>query len=253
MRFLLTNDDGIRASGLAALERTVAGLGEVHVVAPDRERSGSGHSLTLDQPLRLASLDATHHAVSGTPTDAVLLAVEKLLPQRPDWVLSGINHGPNMGEDVTYSGTVAAAIEATILGIPAIAISLVGREGLLFDAIQPLLRPLLQALLRFPLGRNRLLNVNIPNLPAERIRGVRVTRLGSRQYLDSVVEQQDPRGRRYYWVGGTGPEWAEDSHSDASAVRQDYVSVTPLMIDLTDYRALVELEAFVETWQSPPS
>lgn len=253
MRFLLTNDDGIRATGLAVLERAVIGLGDIRVVAPDRERSGAGHSLTLDHPLRIASLDDTHHAVSGTPTDAVLLAVEKLLPEKPDWVLSGINHGPNMGEDVTYSGTVAAAIEATILGIPAIALSVVGREGLLFDALQPVLRNVIETLLRFPLGRNRLLNVNIPNLPAEQIRGVRVTRLGSRQYHDSVVEQRDPRGRNYYWVGGSGPEWAEDSHSDASAVRQGFVSVTPLLVDLTDYRALVELEAFVEAWQSPPN
>jgi 5'-nucleotidase len=252
MRFLLTNDDGIRATGLAALERAVHGLGDIRVVAPDRERSGAGHSLTLDHPLRVATIDATHHAVSGTPTDAVLLAVEKLLPDRPDWVLSGINHGPNMGEDVTYSGTVAAAIEATILGIPAIAISVAGRDNLQFEPLQPLVRSLVQTLLDFPLGRNRLLNVNLPNLPPSAIRGVRVTRLGSRQYIDSVVEQQDPRGRSYYWVGGTGPEWAEDGHSDASAVQQGFVSVTPLLVDLTDYRALVELEAFVESWQSRP-
>lgn len=253
MRFLLTNDDGIRATGLAVLERVVTGLGDIHVVAPDRERSGAGHSLTLDHPLRVATLDDSHRAVSGTPTDAVLLAVERLLPARPDWVLSGINHGPNMGEDVTYSGTVAAAIEATILGIPAIALSLVAREGLLFDVLQPLLRRIIETLLQFPLGRSRLLNVNIPNLPPEHIRGVRVTRLGSRQYHDSVVEQRDPRGRAYYWVGGTGPEWAADTHSDAWAVQQGFVSVTPLLVDLTDYRALVELEGFVEAWQSRPT
>ncbi len=249
MRFLLTNDDGIRASGLAALERTLEGLGDIQVVAPDRERSGAGHSLTLDHPLRVAQIDATHHAVTGTPTDAVLLAIEKLLPERPDWVVSGINHGPNMGEDVTYSGTVAAAIEATILGIPALAVSLVGREGLRFEAVQPTLRRLIETLLHFPLGRNRLLNINIPNLPAEELRGVRITRLGSRVYRDSVVEQRDPRGRCYYWIGGGGPEWSDDSHADAHAVQQGYISVTPLMIDTTDYRSLVELEAFVETWR----
>ena len=249
MRFLLTNDDGIRASGLATLERAIAGLGDVVVVAPDRERSGAGHSLTLDAPIRVAQIDATHYAVTGTPTDAVLLALEKLLPQRPDWVISGINHGPNMGEDVTYSGTVSAAFEATILGIPAIAMSLVGREELRFDDAQTSVRRLLDWLLKFPLGRSRLLNVNIPNLPASEIRGVRVTRLGSRQYLDSVVQHQDPRGRHYYWIGGTGPEWSPDKHSDAFAVHEGYISVTPLMIDLTDYRSIVELEAFVDQWR----
>lgn len=249
MRFLLTNDDGIRATGLAALERTISGLGDIEVVAPDREQSGSGHSLTLQHPLRVAEVDANHRAVSGTPTDAVLLAVESLLAERPDWVLSGINHGPNMGEDVTYSGTVSAAMEATILGIPAMAVSLVGRGELLFDETQPTLRRVIESLLQFPLGRNQLLNVNVPNLPADRIRGVRVTRLGSRQYLDSVVEQKDPRGRSLYWIGGGGPEWTEDKQSDAYAVQQGYVSVTPLMVDMTDYRGIVELEAFVEQWQ----
>jgi 5'-nucleotidase len=249
MRFLLTNDDGIRATGLAALERTITGLGDIDVVAPDREQSGSGHSLTLHHPLRVVEVDANHRAVAGTPTDAVLLAVESLLPQRPDWVLSGINHGPNMGEDITYSGTVSAAMEATILGIPAIAVSLVGRGELLFDEIQPTLRRVLESLLQFPLGRNQLLNVNVPNLPGEQIRGIRVTRLGSRQYSDSVVAQQDPRGRNIYWIGGSGPEWSQDKQSDAFAIQEGYVSVTPLLVDMTDYRAIVELEAFVEQWQ----
>jgi 5'-nucleotidase len=248
MRFLLTNDDGIRASGLAALERALDGLGTVHVVAPDRERSGAGHSLTLHQPLRAARIDATHHAVSGTPTDAVLLAIETLLPERPDFVISGINHGPNMGEDVTYSGTVAAAMEATILGIPAIAVSLAGRDEFQFEALQPLVRRLVESLLPFKLGRNRLLNVNIPNRRPEEIRGVRVTRLGSRHYPDSVVPQTDPRGRPYYWIGGGGPEWAHDERSDASAITEGYVSVTPLLIDMTDYRAMVDLEELIQKW-----
>ncbi len=248
MRFLLTNDDGIRATGLAALERSLRGLGDVDVVAPDRERSGAGHSLTLHQPLRVAQVDANHHAVSGTPTDAVLLAMETLLEQRPDWVISGINHGPNMGEDVTYSGTVAAAMEATILGVRALAISLAGRDKFDFEPFEPLVRRIVETLLKFPLGKNQLLNVNIPNHPPHEIRGMRVTRLGSRQYLDAVVEQKDPRGRSYYWIGGGGPEWAADKQSDAFAVEEGYISVTPLLIDLTDYRALVELEAFVDQW-----
>jgi 5'-nucleotidase len=249
MRFLLTNDDGIRARGLASLERTLSGLGHVDVVAPDRERSGAGHSLTLHQPLRVAEIDATHVAVSGTPTDAVLLAMETLLPERPDWVISGINHGPNMGEDVTYSGTVSAAVEATILGVPAIAVSVAGRDEFDFDALEATVRRLLETLMGFPLEKNQLLNVNIPNRPPDEIRGVRVTRLGSRQYTDSVVEQKDPRGRSYYWIGGGGPEWMADKQSDAFAVQEGYISVTPLLIDLTDYRALVDLEAFVGQWQ----
>ena len=249
MRFLLTNDDGIRATGLAALERALTKLGTIDVVAPDRERSGAGHSLTLHQPLRVAQIDATHHAVSGTPTDAVLLAMETLLAERPDWVISGINHGPNMGEDVTYSGTVSAAIEATILGVPAIAVSVAGRDTFHFDALEPTVARLVEQLMKFPMGKNQLLNVNIPNRPPDEIRGTRVTRLGSREYIDAVVEQKDPRGRSYYWIGGGGPEWAPDTQSDAFAVQEGFISVTPLHIDLTDYRALVELEAFVERWQ----
>jgi len=246
MRILLTNDDGIRAAGLAALERTVAGLGDIDVVAPDRERSAAGHSLTIDRPLRATQHDAHHWAVTGTPTDSVLLAIETLLPERPDWVISGINHGPNMGEDVTYSGTVAAAMEACILGIPAIAVSLAARTEHQFESLRPVLRALIEKLVRFPLGPRQLLNVNMPNLPAESVRGVRVTRLGSRIYRDAVVPRKDPRGRDYYWIGGTGPEWAPDERSDAHAVREGYISVTPLWTDLTHYQALVDLEGHFE-------
>jgi 5'-nucleotidase len=248
VRILLSNDDGIRATGLAALERAVDGLGHVDVVAPDRERSASGHSLTLTHPLRAVRLDDRHWAVSGTPTDAVLLALETLLPERPDWIISGINHGPNMGEDVTYSGTVAAAMEGAILGIPSIAVSLAGRGELLFDALREPLRALLEKLLRFPLARNQLLNVNLPNRPAAEVRGVRATRLGSRVYRDAVNVRQDPRGRDYYWIGGSGPEWAADERSDAHAVEQGWISVTPLSADLTHYQALVDLEAHFERW-----
>ena len=248
MRLLLTNDDGIRATGLATLERAVEGLGEICVVAPDRERSASGHSLTLEHPLRVAQVDSRHWAVNGTPTDAVLLAFETLLPEKPDWVISGVNHGPNMGEDVTYSGTVAAAIEATILGIPAIAVSLAGRGELLFDEVVPTLRRLVERLVKYPLGKLQFLNVNIPNLPASQVKGVRVARLGSRRYVDTVVPKQDPRGRDYYWIGGKGPEWAPDERSDAHAVHEGWVAVTPCLVDMTDYRALVEMEAVFARW-----
>jgi 5'-nucleotidase len=248
LKFLLTNDDGIRATGLAALERAVTGLGDLQVVAPDRERSASGHSLTLEHPLRVASHGPGRWSVTGTPTDAVLLAVETLLPERPAWVLSGINHGPNMGEDVTYSGTVAAAIEACIFGIPSIAVSLAGRGELLFDEAVPVLRRVLATLLRCRLEPLQLLNVNLPNRPAAAVRGVRVTRLGSRRYHDSVVPRQDPRGRDYYWIGGTGPVWVPDERSDAQAIEEGYVSVTPLRADMTDDRALADLEGLFGSW-----
>jgi 5'-nucleotidase len=248
VRILISNDDGIRATGIAALERTLEGLGHLDVVAPDRERSAAGHSLTLTQPLRVARLDDRHWAVSGTPTDAVMLAIETLLPERPDWIVSGINHGANMGEDVTYSGTVAAAMEGAILGIPAIAVSLAGRGELLFDEIQAPLRVLIERLVRFPLARNQLLNINLPNRRGAEIRGVRATRLGSRVYHNAVVARQDPQGRDYYWIGGTGPQWADDERSDAHAVAQGYISVTPLSADLTHYQALVDLEAHFDRW-----
>ncbi len=249
MRILLSNDDGIRAPGLAALERTLEGLGHIDVVAPDRERSASGHSLTLTQPLRVTKHDDRHWSVSGTPTDAVLLALEKLLPARPDWIVSGINHGPNMGEDVTYSGTVAAAMEGAILGIPSIAVSMAARGELLFEELRPPLRTLLERLMQYPLARNQLLNVNLPNVPTAQVRGVRATRLGSRVYRDAVVARQDPQGRDYYWVGGTGPDWVNDERSDAYAVAHGFISVTPLSTDLTHYQALVDLEAHFDRWQ----
>jgi len=248
MRFLLSNDDGIQATGIAALERVLSHYGDVDVVAPDRERSGAGHSLTLHHPLRVAEISPGHWAVSGTPTDSVLLAIEELLPERPDWVFSGINHGPNMGEDVTYSGTVAAAMEGTILGLPSVALSLGGHSAFQFEALQETLERLVGVLLRFPLEAGQLLNVNVPNLPPEKIQGVRVTRLGSRQYHDAVVRQKDPRGRNYYWIGGSGPEWARDERSDAFAIEEGYVSVTPLRLDMTDYKAIVELENLFEQW-----
>jgi 5'-nucleotidase len=153
-----------------------------------------------------------------------------------------------MGEDVTYSGTVAAAMEGTILGLPSVALSLGGRTGFDFAALHDTLKRLVAKLLRFPLEANQLLNVNVPNLPPEQIRGVRVTRLGSRQYHDAVVRQQDPRGRDYFWIGGTGPEWSRDERSDAFAIEEGFISVTPLRLDMTDYKAIVDLENLFEQW-----
>ncbi|MFL5574415.1 MAG: 5'/3'-nucleotidase SurE [Gemmatimonadaceae bacterium] len=243
MRLLCTNDDGILAVGLECLVRAAEPLGEITVVAPDREQSATSHSLTLHHPVRPIKHSEHRWQVDGTPTDCVMLAVEGLMPERPDFVLSGINHGSNMGEDVLYSGTVAAAMEGLMLGIPSIAVSYAGGDlradpsGLL-QAIEPLGRLLqhLTSLERFP--RDTLLNVNIPPLPGERIRGVRLTRLGRRVYSNSLTPMKDPWGREIFWIGGGSASWHGEGDSDFQAIRDGYISVTPLHLDLTHFDML---------------
>lgn len=243
MRLLLSNDDGILAHGLDCLVRAAEPLGEVFVVAPDREQSATSHSLTLHYPLRPVRRGERRWQVDGTPTDCVMLAVEALLPERPDFVLSGINHGQNMGEDVLYSGTVAAAMEGLALGIPSIAISFAGgdlRADLSHleqqvEVLTPLLRHL-TALERFP--ANTLLNVNLPPVPAGEIKGVRLTRLGRRVYSNSLQAMHDPWGREIYWIGGGSATWAGPEDSDFRAIQEGYVSVTPLHLDLTHHDIL---------------
>ncbi|MBX6333555.1 MAG: 5'/3'-nucleotidase SurE [Gemmatimonadaceae bacterium] len=243
MHLLCTNDDGILAHGLECLVRAASTLGEVTVVAPDREQSATSHSLTLHHPIRPVARGERRYQVDGTPTDCVMLAVEALMPQRPDFVLSGINHGHNMGEDVLYSGTVAAAMEGVTLGIPAIAISFAGGElqadpSLLDDQV-PVVAHLLAHLTGLTnIPRDTLLNINLPPLPAAEIKGVRLTRLGRRVYSDSLVRMQDPRGREIYWIGGGSAEWSGGADSDFRAVREGYISVTPLSLDLTHTRML---------------
>ena len=245
MRLLCTNDDGILAFGLDCLVRAAEPLGEVTVVAPDREQSATSHSLTLHHPIRPVTRGERRYQVDGTPTDCVMLAVEALMPERPDFVLSGINHGHNMGEDVLYSGTVAAAMEGVTLGIPAIALSFAGGElkadpALLADQVDTVSRLLghLTALHNIP--RDTLLNINLPPLPSREIAGVRLTRLGRRVYSDSLVRMHDPRGREIYWIGGGSAEWSGGEDSDFQAVRQGFISVTPLSLDLTDTRMLAD-------------
>lgn len=249
MLILCTNDDGYRATGLRVLSRAAAGLGRVEIVAPDREQSASSHSLTMHFPLRAHRLGEETHAIDGTPTDCVALAVGELLDGRPDVVLSGINHGPNMGEDVLYSGTVAGAMEATILGIPAIAFSFAGRDPSMIPGYEPLLERLLPQLVRqdrFP--PETLLNVNLPPIPPEEVRGVLVTRLGRRVYTDSITRALDPNGREYFWIGGGGVEWRADEGTDFWAVNEGFISVTPLHLDLTNFKLLSE----VERWELQP-
>lgn len=238
MRILCTNDDGIHAVGLSVLADAARRLGHVQVVAPDRQQSASSHSLTLGRPLRATRTDGGDHVIDGTPTDCVLVAVNMLLDERPDFVLSGVNHGPNMGEDVLYSGTVAAAMEGTILGIPSIAISFTG-DGVRIPEYGEMLSSLLESLLgqnEFP--EETFFNINIPDLPAEQIGGVRITQLGRRTYSDSLTRSSDPIGQEYFWIGGGRSHWSGGDESDFRAVEAGRISVTPLHLDLTNYRLL---------------
>jgi 5'-nucleotidase len=241
---LITNDDGIEAYGLRVLAENVAALPglRVTVVAPSDQQSASSHSLTLAAPLRIIEHGPGRYAVTGTPTDAVLMAIERILADDPpDIVLSGINHGPNMGEDVLYSGTVAAAMEGAVLEIPSCALSLATWHPTDFSGAAAFVRRALPEILAFPLVRNSMLNINIPDGDERSIRGVKVAKLGSRVYHDVITDQVDPRGRPYYWIGGRGPTWRDVENTDYAAVQAGYVSVTPLIIDLTHDRLLAEM------------
>jgi len=233
---VLTNDDGVHAPGLAALEKALAELGEVYVVAPEREQSACGHALTLHRPLRALQMGERRFAVNGTPSDCVNMAVLGFLPETPVLVVSGINHGANLGDDVTYSGTVAAAMEGTILGVPSIAVSLL--DGGDFEVAGRVARLVAMRVLVGGLPGNTLLNVNVPLRPP---RGIRMTRLGHRVYKEKIVEQTDPRGRSHYWIGGGEARWDDLEGTDMGAVHDGYVSLTPLHLDLTNHRALVQL------------
>jgi 5'-nucleotidase len=243
MYILCTNDDGYLASGLGVLASAARVLGEVHVVAPDREQSATSHSLTMHFPLRAKLVREGMHHVDGTPTDCVALAVGALLERRPDLVLSGVNHGPNMGEDVLYSGTVAGAMEATILGIPAVAVSYAGRDAAQLEGYGPLLQRLLPQLVgRGEWPAETLLNVNLPPVDPAAVKGVRVTRLARRVYLDSLTRARDPNGREYFWIGGGEVEWSAPEGTDFHAIDHGYVSVTPLHLDLTNHALLADVE-----------
>ncbi|MBP6772261.1 MAG: 5'/3'-nucleotidase SurE [Gemmatimonadaceae bacterium] len=252
MRILLSNDDGILAKGLSVLERACEPLGELYVVAPDREQSATSHSLTLHHPLRPVQLGERRWQVDGTPTDCVMLACEALLDVRPDFVISGINHGPNMGEDVLYSGTVAAAMEGLALGIPSIAVSFAGsvlRADALLETQVDVLRALLKRLITLPVfPADTLLNVNLPAVTADQVRGSRLTRLGRRVFSDSISRMKDPWGRDILWIGGGSVEWSGPDDSDFRAVHDGYISVTPLHLDLTHNHIL---DTAMDWWQAP--
>jgi 5'-nucleotidase len=236
MRILLSNDDGVVAPGIAALERVLSTFAEVVVVAPDRDRSGASNSLTLDAPLRVVQLENGYYRVNGTPTDCVHLALTGLLEFEPDLVISGINNGANLGDDVLYSGTVAAAMEGRFLGLPAIAVSLAGQVH--YETAAAVALRLVRQLARSGLPADTILNVNVPDLPAAELTGLAATRLGNRHRAEATVKGTDPRGKQIYWIGPAGNEQDAGPGTDFHAVREGSVSVTPIGVDLTRHHAL---------------
>ena len=239
MNILISNDDGILARGLAVLGEVCASLGQVTVVAPDREQSGTSHSLTLHRPVRATRRADGAFQVDGTPTDCVLLAIDMLMPEKPDFVLSGINHGQNMGEDVFYSGTVAAAMEGLVAGIPSIAVSCAGSDLDLLATHKEGLHALLRRIVDvkdFP--TETLLNINLPAIPGDEVKGVKVTHLGSRVFSEEIALMKDPWGKDIYWIGGGRITWTGDADSDFRATSDGYISVTPLHMDMTNYDLL---------------
>lgn len=245
MRILVSNDDGVHAEGIRALSEALAACGEVIVVAPDRNRSGASHSLTLEVPLRVTRIAETgYHAVKGTPTDCVHLAVNELVRPEPDMVVAGINHGANLGDDVIYSGTVAAATEGRHLGFPSLAISLVGKTH--FATAAHYAAQLVRGMMVHPLPADQILNVNVPDLPLDQIKGIRVTRLGNRHRAESVICSEDPRGQPIYWIGPPGSQQDAGEGTDFAAIEQGYVSITPLTIDMTAYSSLAGLGAWLD-------
>lgn len=241
MKILVSNDDGYRARGLRALAAALGEIAEVTVVAPDRNRSGASNSLTLESPLRVRHESERLLSVNGTPTDCVHLALTGLLEEEPDMVVSGINHGPNLGDDVLYSGTVAAAMEGRFLGLPALALSMAGEPARHFETGARVATELVQRLGNSALPADTILNVNIPDLAYGDLRGFRATRLGHRHRAEAAFEARDPRNRKIYWIGPAGPEQDAGPGTDFEAVNSGYVSVTPLQVDLTRYVALDEV------------
>jgi 5'-nucleotidase len=246
MHLLISNDDGITARGIQVLSDRMEAFGKVTIVAPDQNRSGASNSLTLDAPVRLRETGDGRYSVSGTPTDCVHIALTGLLEKDPDMVISGINAGANLGDDVIYSGTVAAAMEGRFLGLPAIAVSLVFYDrpenyGTAAEAVALLV----ERLRKDPLPADTILNINVPDLPQAEINGFEVTRLGHRHRAEPVIKATDPRGRPMYWIGPAGPEQDAGPGTDFDAIRRGYISITPIHVDLTRYQALEQVSGWV--------
>lgn len=244
MRILLSNDDGVQAQGLNILAEALKEMAELDVIAPDRDRSGASNSLTLD-PLRPQKLRNGYISLEGTPTDCVHLALTGFLEHKPDMVVSGINEGPNLGDDVIYSGTVAAAMEGRIFGIPSLAISLVKREALNYQTAAIIAKQLIEQLSHDPLPATTILNVNVPDVPLDQLRGFEVTRLGTRHNAEPIIKATDPRNKTIYWVGPVGPEQDAGPGTDFHAVNSGYVSITPLQVDLTNYTTFEQVSKWV--------
>lgn len=242
MRILISNDDGYLAPGIQVLAKALEAVADITVVAPDRNRSASSHSLTLTRPLHVADHKNGFKSVDGTPSDCVHLAITGLMKDnQPDMVISGINDGPNLGDDVLYSGTVAAATEGRFLGFPAIAVSMGGFNPWNFESAGIAVVKLVESLLKQPLNHDTILNVNVPDLPWGQIKGFKATRLGNRHKAEDVIIGSDPRGEDIFWVGPPGPEQDAGEGTDFHALREGYVSVTPLQIDLTRYESMADL------------
>lgn len=247
MHVLISNDDGVDAPGIRVLAETLGRLGRVTIFAPDRDRSGASNSLTLDQPIRVTEIEPGIHRVAGTPTDCVHLALCGLLDDDPDLVVSGINNAANLGDDVIYSGTVAAAMEGRYLGLPAIAVSLCSRDHQPenFETAARAVMLLMERLLVDPLPADTILNVNVPDRPWDEIEGFEVTRLGHRHRAEPCLAQIDPRGRPVYWIGPAGPEQDAGPGTDFDAVRRGFVSITPIHVDLTRYQAMEKVAGWI--------
>ena len=244
-RILVTNDDGIYSEGLRKLAQVCRDLGEVTIVAPDREQSAASHALTLNRPLRMLEVEQNEWIVDGTPSDCVNLAVLKLMKEsRPDLIVSGINFGPNLGDDVTYSGTISAAFEGSLLNIPSIAFSALVGKHFSFDRCAAFAKELIRVALTDHRDPRVILNVNFP---VSDFQGVKVAKLGKRIYSEGVIERLDPRGRKYYWIGGEPPVWHPGEGTDFEAIQAGYVSITPLHLDLTDHASLPRLKHLEET------
>jgi len=242
---LVTNDDGIHSMGIIALFKAMKEVGDAYIVAPDRERSAVSHSLTLHRPLKVEEIREHVYAVNGTPTDCVAIGANKILPEKPSLIVSGINKGGNIGDDVTYSGTVSAAIEGTIMGIPSFAVSVIGEKNFHFETASHYATEVARYILERSLPYDTLLNVNLPNVNKESIKGIKFTRQGRRVYDNAVQETFDPRGEKHFWIGGGTPYWEHGEDTDVQAVQQGYVSITPIHLDLTNYEALKFLN---NTW-----
>ena len=247
MRILLSNDDGYQARGLRTLADGLMDLAEVTIVAPDRNRSGASNSLTLDSPLRVEQAEANVYYVNGTPTDCVHLAITGLLDDEPDMVVSGINHGANLGDDVLYSGTVAAAMEGRFLGLPALAVSLVLDSGKNFGTAVSVIRQCVSRMKDDPLPGDTILNINVPDLPESSLRGIKSTRLGFRHKSEPVIQTRDPKDMPIYWVGPAGEGAEVGDGTDFYAIANGYVSVTPIKVDLTDHGAVESVDAWLRT------